>query len=276
MAKVGKDKILSEIKSEIKSNIQTTVKKALAEITSQVGSLLQESKKTYAQVAADTISNIRKSVSDPRPAPVLESKKGVDIIDEYQDRERRKANIILHNIPEPDNDTRTEKELMDRQTFTRITEEVFNMKVKATKAIRLGRPQEDRPRLVLITLENPEVRRDILKRCKELRGIEEWERVYISPDLTQPERQRNKELRDELKRRREDGETNIMIRRGRIVSDNRRRPDDNDRNQNTTNQAAAPTGCDVQPDAVGVNNQNLGNKQHTLTATLTGGAPGDH
>ena len=71
------------------------------------------------------------------------------------------ANIILHNIPEPENDTRTEKELMDWQTFARITEEVFNMKVKVTKAIRFGRPQEDRPRLVLITLENPEVSRDI-------------------------------------------------------------------------------------------------------------------
>ena len=66
-----------------------------------------------------------------------------------------------------------------------------------------------------------------------------------------------------------------MIRRARIVSDNQKRPDD-DRDQNTTNQAAAPTEGDVKPDVVGGNNQDSGNKQHTPTATLTGGASGGH
>ena len=58
-----------------------------------------------------------------------------------------------------------------------------------------------------------------------------------------------------------------MIRRGRIVSDNQKRPDD-DRDQNTTNQAAAPMEGDVKPDVVGGNNQDSGNKQHTPTANM--------
>jgi len=44
-----------------------------------------------------------------------------------------------------------------------------------------------------------------------------FQKVYLSPDLTPQERKENRELLMELKRRREEGEKDIMIRRGRIV-----------------------------------------------------------
>ena len=43
-------------------------------------------------------------------------------------------------------------------------------------------------------------------------------RIYINPDYTPTERQRNKELRDELRQRVDDGETDIGLRGGKIVS----------------------------------------------------------
>ena len=42
--------------------------------------------------------------------------------------------------------------------------------------------------------------------------------MFITPDLTTREREVNKALRDELKRRKGNGEQNLMIKRGRIVS----------------------------------------------------------
>ena len=41
--------------------------------------------------------------------------------------------------------------------------------------------------------------------------------IYINPDLSVRERQSQKKLRSELARRKENGESNIFIHRGRIV-----------------------------------------------------------
>ena len=52
--------------------------------------------------------------------------------------------------------------------------------------------------------------------ARELRNSEEYGNIYISPDLTPQKQQRDKALRDEVKRRRSQGEE-VEIRRGRVV-----------------------------------------------------------
>ena len=42
--------------------------------------------------------------------------------------------------------------------------------------------------------------------------------MYISPDLTPKEREINRQLHTELKRRKQAGETNLMIKRGKIIT----------------------------------------------------------
>ena len=41
--------------------------------------------------------------------------------------------------------------------------------------------------------------------------------MYISPDLTPKERETNRQLHTELKRLKQAGETNLMIKRGKII-----------------------------------------------------------
>ena len=54
--------------------------------------------------------------------------------------------------------------------------------------------------------------------AKSLRNAgEEYRRIMIVPDLTIKEREENRKLREELRRRREDGERGLIIRKGRIV-----------------------------------------------------------
>ena len=52
---------------------------------------------------------------------------------------------------------------------------------------------------------------------KQLRDVEQYSNIYITPDLTPEEQAKDKALRAELKRRRSKGEV-VEIRRGRIVS----------------------------------------------------------
>ena len=82
--------------------------------------------------------------------------------------------------------------------------------------IRLGKREEQKTRLLRVTVESVKVKRDILQRAKKLRESEKWKKVFITPDLSPKERMRNKELREELKRRTDEGE-DLVIRRGKIT-----------------------------------------------------------
>ena len=55
-----------------------------------------------------------------------------------------------------------------------------------------------------------------------IRECTSWSNVYISPDLTPKEREANRRLREELKNRKDAGEKNLMIKRGKIVVDTRK------------------------------------------------------
>ena len=87
--------------------------------------------------------------------------------------------------------------------------------------MRLGKKTEDsstKPRLLRVTLENVEVKKQILMKAKHLRDSVDGNlsKVFISPDLTPKEREANRKLREELKARRDQGE-NVVIRNGKIV-----------------------------------------------------------
>ena len=57
----------------------------------------------------------------------------------------------------------------------------------------------------------------LLQKAKTLRQSSTFANIYISPDLTQQERDQNKKLIEELKQRRANGEVDLIIKRGEIV-----------------------------------------------------------
>ena len=63
--------------------------------------------------------------------------------------------------------------------------------------------------------------RGCLSNAKKLKTVDDWKKVFITPDLDKQERLRNKELREELWRRRKDGEENLIIHKGKIVDKKR-------------------------------------------------------
>ena len=121
----------------------------------------------------------------------------------------------------------TEENLPDRRRddTRRIEDIILNgvgvEGVKISKLVRLGgrgQNQQDKPRLVMATLEQPDRRRAVLASACLLRHTDDWRRIYISPDLTPAERANEKSLRDELRARREAGEKNIIRRGQQLVT----------------------------------------------------------
>ena len=74
------------------------------------------------------------------------------------------------------------------------------MKINASvsKSVRAGKKLGDKPRLLIITPDNPAVKHDILRYAPQVRRSDQYSNIYITPDLTQKEREANRKLREEL------------------------------------------------------------------------------
>ena len=141
-----------------------------------------------------------------------------DQITEFRERELRKENLIIHNIPEPNKST-TEQDRKDDTAFVKcIARELLieNTQIKSTQ--RLGQKGE-KPRLTKITVGSVAQKRDILQKARNLRESIDprMQNIFISPDLSKRAREEGKALRDELHRRRNLGETDLIIKKGKIV-----------------------------------------------------------
>ena len=89
--------------------------------------------------------------------------------------------------------------------------------VEIQSIVRLGKKIEGKSRLTKVTLDSVKSKRELLNNAKKLRNSEKWGRVYITPDLSPHEREENKKLREELRKRRNEGESGLVIRRGKII-----------------------------------------------------------
>ena len=58
----------------------------------------------------------------------------------------------------------------------------------------------------------------VLKASTKLKKLKGWDKVYIGPDRTKRESNEDRQLREELKKRRSKGENNLIIRSGKIVT----------------------------------------------------------
>lgn len=141
-------------------------------------------------------------------------------IEEFREREERKLNIIVHNIPEPTNEDKKREDLEKlRNIFSTI--ECDDVVPKAF--VRLGRPGSYKPRLLKVMLESVSSKRRLLGGTKFLRkkngdgAVDHgWSNIYITPDLTKQERDLNRELRMELEHRKINN-PNLVIYRGSIM-----------------------------------------------------------
>ena len=92
------------------------------------------------------------------------------------------------------------------------------MSLCASAVIRLGKREEGRNRLLKVVVDSVKSKRRVLQGAKKLHDNTTWSNIYITPDHTPKERQTYKDLREELRRRTENGEQRLVIRRGKITT----------------------------------------------------------
>ena len=191
-----------------------TGKKSYAEALKEAG------REVVDQVGKEVMEQVAKKM-EKIPAvniPVQRSHEEVaGILDEIQDKEKRKLNVVVHNLKESDGDTHTDRTKSDETKFVEMVKDGMKLIVKPARSFRVGKKSDTKPRLMIVTLLNNADKVELLRSAASLRDSPKWSRVYITPDLTWQEREKGRQLRDELARRKESGEQHIWIRRGRIV-----------------------------------------------------------
>jgi len=126
--------------------------------------------------------------------------------------ERRKNNIVIHGVTEEDAEKDVE-EVADIFASGLCLDFVRHV----DKVVRIGRYVDGKKRPVRLTLKSFESRKEILTRAKQLKDIEKFKRMFITPDLTRKQQEIDRELRSQLRRIREEGETGAKIKFGKIV-----------------------------------------------------------
>ena len=154
-------------------------------------------------------------------------KKVEEYLGETQEKEKRKLNIIITNLPESQKDTpedRRDDDISRVLTFVRKATEGERINLEELEnpvrlgGIRIG--SNVRPRPLKMTVKDETTKMTILRNAfKANKDVQPLNRIYINEDSTPKEREKFRKLRAELTERRDRGEQNLMInyREGKIV-----------------------------------------------------------
>ena len=136
--------------------------------------------------------------------------------------ERRKANVIVHGVPESEADDSEQRKDDDLTVLAAMFQEVRTENVTVENVVRLGKKAADptqHPRPMKVVLDSAESKISLLKNAKNLREKQEggWSKVFIHQDLTPKQREARKPLVVELKERKANGEKDLIIYNGKVV-----------------------------------------------------------
>ena len=143
----------------------------------------------------------------------------VDILEEFSTKNEKKENIVIQGIEEQNQGNWEARKDADKAAYVSICTALDIDSTTCSNVFRLGKKADGnaRPRPLLVKC-GSSVKSALFSKCKHLRKLDgdKFLNVYLQPDLSRQEQERNKKLRDELRARKANGESDIYIRNGVI------------------------------------------------------------
>jgi vacuolar-type H+-ATPase subunit I/STV1 len=151
---------------------------------------------------------------------------------DISEREKRALNLVISGLPEVEHQNDTEKKAKENMDLVECADDqdiiaVFAEKVgleadmiETCTRIPEKRREDGPPRYMLVKMKSLGAKRQMLDKARTYRENSEsygYKKVYVNNDLTRQERNRQYNLRQELRRRRDAGEKDIMIKGDEIV-----------------------------------------------------------
>jgi hypothetical protein len=130
---------------------------------------------------------------------------------EAMERDKRKSNLVIMGMKEEMGEQEANQFIT-----TMLSKLLDGEKVAFENKGRVGK-EGDKCRPVRVTIEETTCRRGIMKKAMKLKEEREYEKIFISPDLTRKQQEEDKKLRDKVKELRGQGMTGLKINRGCVV-----------------------------------------------------------
>ena len=138
-----------------------------------------------------------------------------------EEREKRRSNIILFRLPESTSDEPIVRKKDDETKVKSMLDGLPDRgKLEIKSLYRLGRRTDEKARPLKVIMGNQTMRDDVLSGFRDgkldLSSYDEGS-IQFSRDRTKAEREDYRKLRKELNDRKEKGESDLIIRNGRIM-----------------------------------------------------------
>ena len=164
-------------------------------------------------VVKNTVSSELKSYSSvlrESCSAALEPRKIVSAVRKVAEREDRSKNVIVFGVPEE------QEENVDNKV--KLLLEKLEEKPHTANCCRIGQSKPGISRPIRFKVQSSDSVYQILRKAKQLRDTEGYERVFISPDRTVEERISRQKLVNELKEKRAaEPNKHYIIRKGEVV-----------------------------------------------------------
>lgn len=189
----------------------TTIKNQVKGIGVTIENIIldQNNIKTRLEELDDTTLNIENKIelleSDLHKFKSEQPMNYEEMFNEINQRNIRSKNIVIVGIPEPDT-------ALDRQTYNnkeaeKITNAIYKECPKPIKVFRLGKYRNDRSRPLKVCFETEEPVKNILQN----KNSTKLDHIKIYSDQTPQQRKHFQNLKEELKHRITNGESNLII-----------------------------------------------------------------
>ena len=175
---------------------------------------------------SNQMTGLERMVEEKINEKIKESKRDImatinEEMEEKFENFRRRKNLIVYGIPEIENEDENKKNETDHAHIKNLLNEL-KTNVKNYETSRIGRKIMDgKVRPIRIELNRESDKFEVLKKLENLRHTKNrtLKKAIITTDMSFKQREANKLLKEELKERRQAGEMNIKIRKGKIVKE---------------------------------------------------------
>ena len=221
-----KNEVLRMKKAQIdmRNNIPEEIKKSEERTEKRMVELIKEKRgtegKQLEEVKMEFINERLREIWKEKETEIRMFEK-IDARIEQMEKVQRKKNVVVYNLPESEEEQARDRYKEDEIACRKIFEIMEMENIEQKQLIRLGKREEYKIRPVLVKLKDEEAAKEDLVRAKRLRFSEQYAGVFISKDLSRAEREREKNLRKELKelRKNETEEEWYKIKNGKIVKE---------------------------------------------------------
>lgn len=230
LLKINHTKTIESLITTITDQNQT----AISDLTSKVDAIAKEvsTSSTTLGLLKDQLVNLEapatamsiddNTITTDPPSPLANNSVSsitVSVVDEQREREKRKLNLIFHNVAEstkPDGIARKDDDI----NFIKVLlHEYISIDPTISNAIRIGKKSSDKTRLLKVSVSSTQEKSSILSKCYKLRNSDNpssIQKIFATPDLTPLEQKKDKALRQKLAEMNKDGKV-YKIKNGKIV-----------------------------------------------------------